>query len=113
MYSGQQPEKLEEDLLQHFKVNVVGNIHLFNVFIPFILKGKAKKVIALTTGFADDKLTKDFEIDISGPYSISKAAMNTAVAKFDAEYGKQGVLFLAISPGLVETGQNEGIDCTS
>jgi len=35
------------------------------------------------------------------PYSISKAALNMAVAKYAAEYKTEGFVFLAISPGLV------------
>jgi NAD(P)-dependent dehydrogenase (short-subunit alcohol dehydrogenase family) len=38
-----------------------------------------------------------------GPYSISKAAVNMVVAKYAAEYKAEGFVFLAISPGLVDT----------
>jgi NAD(P)-dependent dehydrogenase (short-subunit alcohol dehydrogenase family) len=37
------------------------------------------------------------------PYSISKAALNMVVAKYAAEYKAEGFVFLAISPGLVDT----------
>jgi NAD(P)-dependent dehydrogenase (short-subunit alcohol dehydrogenase family) len=36
---------------------------------------------------------------------MSKAALNMAIAKFHAEYEKDGVLFMAICPGTVNTGQ--------
>ncbi|KAL6399272.1 putative oxidoreductase-like protein [Ilyonectria robusta] len=49
---------------------------------------------------ADIELIARFSIASSAPYSISKAGMNVAVAKFSAEYSKDGVLFLSISPGL-------------
>lgn len=39
------------------------------------------------------------------PYAVSKAALNMVVAKFDAKYREKGVMFLAISPGLVDTGE--------
>jgi len=102
---GKEPEALEKDLLACFKVNVIGQIHLFNLFLPLILKGDAKKVIALTTGFADDALTTKYDMEVAGPYSISKAALNTTVAKYSAVFRKDGVLFLSLSPGFVETGQ--------
>lgn len=73
--------------------------------MPLVLKGKAKKVVTLSSGLGDVDLTLNYGIHENGPYSISKAAMNMAVAKFQAEYEKDGVLFLAISPGLVNTGQ--------
>jgi NAD(P)-dependent dehydrogenase (short-subunit alcohol dehydrogenase family) len=89
-----------------FNVNVVGNVHLFNLFLPLLQKGSVKKVIAISTGVADVELIRKYEIDIGGPYSISKAALNLAVAKFSAQYQKDGILFMAISPGLVETGHH-------
>lgn len=90
--------------MQSFKVNVVGNIHLFALFLPLVQKGTAKKVIAISTGMADDELISKFEVANGAPYSISKAGMNTAVAKFSAQYKKDGILFMSISPGLVDTG---------
>lgn len=37
-------------MIDHFKVNTIGPIHLFNAFMPLILKGEAKKVFAISTG---------------------------------------------------------------
>ncbi|RDW56539.1 hypothetical protein BP6252_14110 [Coleophoma cylindrospora] len=106
---GNDPKRLEADLLNCFRINVIGNIHLFNLYIPLILKGRVKKVISLSSGFADDNLTTGFAIDVAGPYTISKAAMNTAVAKYSAEYADSGVLFMSIAPGTVEVGQDKDI----
>ncbi|KAH6876624.1 hypothetical protein B0T10DRAFT_552471 [Thelonectria olida] len=106
---GKDPAGLEKDLLESFKVNVVGNIHLFNSYMPLILKGNVKKVITLSTGMADLDLVNKFELAIAAPYAISKVGVNAAVAKYNAEYGKDGVLFLAISPGLVDTGNNVNV----
>ncbi|KAL3459758.1 NAD(P)-binding protein [Aspergillus heterothallicus] len=102
-----EPGKLEADLLESFQANVVGNIHLFNFFLPLIKKGQAKKVITITTGMADIDFISNFNIASAGSYSISKAAMNAAVAKYSAQYRKEGILFLGLSPGLVNTGNNE------
>lgn len=84
------------------RTNVLGNIHLFNLFLPLVLKGRAKKVISMTSGHADIDFINKMEVDINPLYSISKAAMNTAVAKFNAQYGKDGVLFMSISPGAAD-----------
>ncbi|KIA75404.1 hypothetical protein HK57_00123 [Aspergillus ustus] len=99
----QDSAKLEADLLTSFQTNVVGNIHLINLLLPLIQKGQAKKVITITSGMADIELIAKFDIASGAPYSISKAAMNAAVAKFSAEYRKEGILFLGLSPGLVNT----------
>jgi NAD(P)-dependent dehydrogenase (short-subunit alcohol dehydrogenase family) len=95
---------LEKDLLHTFQANVVGNIHLFNLFMPLILKGKTKKVLAISSGMADNEFTAKYDIVWNAPYAISKAALNMAVAKFSAQYRKDGVLFMAICPGSVNTG---------
>lgn len=84
----------------------MGNVHLINLYMPLVLKGQVKKVIVLSTGYADDKLTTGFGIGEAGPYTISKAALNTVVAKYAAQYADQGVLFLAIAPGAVEVGND-------
>jgi len=91
-------------MLDLFKVNAIGNTHLFNLIAPLVLKGRAKKVIAISSGFADKELMAKFDIHNSAPYAISKAALDMVVALFSAQYAKDGVLFMAISPGMVDTG---------
>ncbi|KAF4953192.1 hypothetical protein FGADI_6167 [Fusarium gaditjirri] len=102
---GNTPKELEEDLKMLFDVNVVANIHLFNLFIPLLLRGKEKKAVTISTGLADLDFTNNFEYDVTPLYSISKAAMNMAVAKFNAQYKKDGVLFMSVCPGMVDVGQ--------
>ena len=101
---GDKVEELEDVALKSFQTNVVGNIHLFHLFLPLVMKGKVKKVIAISSGHADLDLINDLEIETSALYSASKAAMNVIVAKFNAQYKKDGVLFVSISPGVVEVG---------
>jgi NAD(P)-dependent dehydrogenase (short-subunit alcohol dehydrogenase family) len=108
--SSETPEKLEEDLLDTFRVNVIGQINLFNHFLPLILKGKTKKVITLGTGLADINLTAKYNLELAAPYSISKAATNMAVAKYHATYGPRDVLFMSICPGFVESGHQDGCE---
>lgn len=103
------PDELDAVCSQLFQTNVVGNIHLFHQFLPLVLKGKVKKVITITTGVADLDLTNDLEINVGALYAASKAATNMIVSKFNVQYKNDGVLFLGISPGLVEVGRyNDG-----
>ncbi|KAK6088617.1 short-chain dehydrogenase [Seiridium cupressi] len=97
-------DELDDVSAKLFKTNVVGNIHLFNAFLPLVTKGKVKKVIAISSGHGDLDFINDLEVEISALYSASKAAMNVVVAKFNAQYKKDGVLFLSMSPGVVEVG---------
>ena len=101
---GTTPQELEEDALKLFKTNVIGNIHLFNLFTPLIRKGKAKKIITISSGNADLDLINQFDMDRAPLYTSSKAAMNAVVAKFSAQYKNEGILFMSICPGLVDTG---------
>lgn len=75
------------------------------------MKGKVKKVIALTSGHADLDLINEFEVEISAVYAASKAALNVVVAKFNAQYKKDGVLFMSMSPGVVEVGHYNESAC--
>jgi NAD(P)-dependent dehydrogenase (short-subunit alcohol dehydrogenase family) len=98
-------EEVEAVSSQLWQTNVVGNIHLFNLFLPLVLKGKTKKVIAISTGLADLDMTNELEAETGALYAASKAALNITVAKFNAQYKKDGVLFMSISPGLVDVGR--------
>ncbi|KAL2139668.1 hypothetical protein VTI28DRAFT_4868 [Corynascus sepedonium] len=101
---GEQPELLAKTLREQFEVNVIGNVHLFNLFVPLILKGQAKKVIFITSGMSDPEFTRKYDVALNAPYAAAKGAMNVLVAKYSAQYRKDGVLFLALCPGLVDTG---------
>ncbi|KNG46953.1 NAD(P)-binding protein [Stemphylium lycopersici] len=101
---GKDPKALTANLTSMVNVNLIGNIHLFNLFMPLVLRGDVKKVVTISTGMADTEMVRKYDIFESPLYSISKAAMNMAIAKFSAEYAKQGVLFLGISPGVVDSG---------
>lgn len=109
---GEDPERLEEDILMQMRVNVVGVIHLFNAFTPLILNGKVKKVIALGTGYADPPTALKLNIATPGPYTISKTALNAVVANYHAQYGHQGVLFISIAPGIIATREFPKLDET-
>lgn len=103
-----EPQELEDDLVSSFRANVVGPAFTINAFLPLIRKGEGKKVVTISTGMADADLINDFSIPIASPYSISKAAVNTLVAKYNATFGKsEGILFMAISPGLVDTSEGK------
>ncbi|KAM3069053.1 hypothetical protein ACMFMG_004233 [Clarireedia jacksonii] len=106
---GDKVEELEKVSSELFKTNVVGNIHFFNFFVPLVMKGKIKKVIAISSGHSDLDLINNIGIENSALYSASKAALNVIVAKFNAQYKKDGVLFFSISPGVVEVGHFDNV----
>ena len=102
--SADDPQALVKDLQTFFDINVIGVVNTVNTFIALLREGQEKKVFTISTGMADTDLINQFEVDIAAPYSISKGALNVAVAKYNALYKGEGVLFMAISPGVVDTG---------
>lgn len=86
-----QVEELDSVASKLFRTNVVGNIHLFDCFLPFVMKGKVKKVIAISSGHADLDFINDLDVETSALYSTSKAAMNVIVAKFNNTQYKKTV----------------------
>ncbi|KAL4960379.1 NAD(P)-binding protein [Aspergillus stella-maris] len=104
---GGNPQALEDDLLKSFRTNVIGPIHLLNAFIPLILNSPIKKILCLSTGSADLEATRTTELEGGSAYTISKAALNMAVVKFNAQYRKEGVLIMAVCPGVAQTGHHD------
>ena len=84
------PETLTEDLQASFDTNVIGVIKTINAFIPLLQKGREKKVSTLSTGMADIDIVNQLDITIGAPYFISKAALNLAIAKYNALYKGEG-----------------------
>ena len=85
--------------------NVLANINLYSGFMPLILKGEAKKVVHLTSALGDLDFARDYDLTLGSVYGTTKAAMNMVTTKFATQYKKDGVLFLGICPGVVDTGQ--------
>lgn len=53
------------------------------------------------------------EIKLSNavPYAISKGALGVLVSKLNASYADQGILFMGICPGLVDTAEGPPPQC--
>ncbi|KAK8093957.1 hypothetical protein PG997_000642 [Apiospora hydei] len=99
----QNPLETQQDLQKSMETNVYANIHLYNLFMPLILRGAAK------SGLGDTDLAAVHDLDVASLYAISKAAMNMVTAKFSAQYRKDGVLFLSLCPGMVDVGRYDNV----
>ncbi|KAI0918896.1 hypothetical protein AcV5_001958 [Taiwanofungus camphoratus] len=94
---------LEQDIQKSIHINVIGVVHTINSFLPLLRKSPIKKIITLSSGIGDLEFTLTSGVPSQAPYSISKAALNMTVAKYAVRFKGEGLLFLAISPGLVNT----------
>ncbi|KAI1747574.1 hypothetical protein F4782DRAFT_535234 [Xylaria castorea] len=103
----QDPKRLEEELTEQYQVTVIGNIKLYGSFMPLILKGHVKKVVAISTGLSDLDITNQLELELAPLYAIAKAGLNMMTAKFSAQYRKDGVLFMNVCPGIVDVGHSK------
>jgi len=105
-------ETLEKDFELFFKTNVIGTTHTINAFLPLILAGSSKKVIVVSSSVGSLGFTLSSGFSVAVPYAASKAAVNMIVAKFAVRFRKEGLVFLAVNPGLVKTmpGTKEEVD---
>lgn len=91
---------------------MLGVIYTTNAFLPLLKAGTTKKVISISTPGADLDLIVATEGTQDAAYCVSKAALNMVVAKYAAQYKKDGFTFLALSPGLVQTDALKGASDT-
>ncbi|PVH75014.1 NAD(P)-binding protein [Cadophora sp. DSE1049] len=100
-----QPDLLHKDMHASLDVNAIGVVNSMNAFLPLILRGRAKKIIVISTGGADPDLAVAMGIPFQFTICVMKAALNMVVAKFAAELKSQDVKVLALSPGVVSTAE--------
>ena len=74
--------------------------------MPLILRGTERKVLCITSAIADLGITRELHLEESALYGASKAAMNVMTAKYVAQYKKDGVTFIGVCPGSVNTGKS-------
>ncbi|KAK8123160.1 hypothetical protein PG984_011830 [Apiospora sp. TS-2023a] len=92
-----------DDAQKSFNVNVIGVLRTTYAFLPLIQQGNLKKVATISSGMGDLDFVNEYGIYQAAPYAVSKAATSLLVAKFQAGYRDQGILFFSICPGMVDT----------
>ncbi|KAL1605046.1 hypothetical protein SLS60_004589 [Paraconiothyrium brasiliense] len=97
-------EEFTKEFHNFMDTNVLAQIYLYEAFLPLLLEGKTKKVLSISSGMGDLEINRDYDFDHAIFYSSSKAALNMVNVKFGAQYKKDGVLFLSMCPGMVDTG---------
>ncbi|KAL9618826.1 MAG: hypothetical protein Q9160_006485 [Pyrenula sp. 1 TL-2023] len=96
-------QDLDREINDTIKVNLLHTVYTINAFLPLVRNGQLKKIIYITSGFADPDFTLTAETPNLLGYCVSKAGMNMVIAKYAAELAPEGILTLSLSPGWVAT----------
>jgi NAD(P)-dependent dehydrogenase (short-subunit alcohol dehydrogenase family) len=74
-----------------------------NAFLPLIRNGDVKKIVAISSGLADEHVILTTELPFAIGYAASKAALNVTMAKYAMQLKGEGIICLTVSPGWVKT----------
>ncbi|UKZ69226.1 uncharacterized protein TrAtP1_010236 [Trichoderma atroviride] len=94
-----------EEAQKSFDINVSGVAQTVFAFLPLLREGKMKKIVGISSGMGDIDLINGVNLANAAPYAVSKAALSTMFAKFNAAYQDEELLFFTICPGLVDTAE--------
>ncbi|KAI8808559.1 hypothetical protein BJ742DRAFT_709389 [Cladochytrium replicatum] len=99
-----------KDMRDHWEVNTLGPLLLFQATWPLLQKSKEAhpKFIGISTGLASIGNTALLGFPTTS-YAASKVALNYIVRKIQVNYGANGLIAFPLNPGWVETDMgNEG-----
>lgn len=83
--------------------NVYAVLSTIYAFLPLLRQGSLKKVLAISSGQADIAFINETKLPFTVDYAISKAGLNILMAKLQHAYAQEGILFMSVCPGMVET----------
>ena len=86
--------------LQEYEVNCLGPLRVTQALLPALRRGQAKLVMNMSSGLGS---IANNSRGGSGGYRASKAALNMLTATMAAELRDEGFIFVAMSPGWVQT----------
>jgi len=89
-----------DSLLEHFKVNTIGPLILFQALYPLLLTRQTRKFVAISSlvGEITDMLKEP-----ETAYGTSKAALNFVTKRIHLEHSGEGFIVFPIHPGNVNT----------
>ncbi|KAI0646046.1 NAD-P-binding protein [Trametes meyenii] len=102
------PDELEADFIDAFRVNTIGVIHSITAFLPLLRAGSAKKIIVIGSGGGDPHFVQVSGIADMAAYGTTKAAQVLVTTKWALKLKDEGFVVITLSPGLVDTTQTFG-----
>jgi NAD(P)-dependent dehydrogenase (short-subunit alcohol dehydrogenase family) len=88
-----------EDLLQHFRVNVVGPFMVSKNLRPLLAKGRTARIVNISSQMGSISQSSGN----ATPYRISKAAVIMLTKNQALAYAGDGIVTVAMHPGWVKT----------
>lgn len=89
-----------DDLARSFAVNASAPLLLTQTLVPLLLQGHQARVLCISSQLGSIAQAAAFR---TVSYAMSKAAMNMAVKRLDAELSQHGITVLAVHPGWLKT----------
>ncbi|KAI0646061.1 NAD-P-binding protein [Trametes meyenii] len=102
------PEELEADFIDAYRVNTIGTIHAINAFLPLLRAGTTKKIVVIGSGAGDPQFTLASGMADVAAYGVTKAAQVLATTKWALKLKDEGFVVVTMSPGLVDTSDTVG-----
>lgn len=88
-----------EDIMENFRVNVIGPFLTSKTLRPLLAKGKKPRIINISSQMGSIELSSGH----ATPYRISKAAVNMLSKTQALNYIDDGIVTIAMHPGWVRT----------
>lgn len=101
-YSSPHDEVEPEDIMENFRVNVIGPFLAGKILRPLLVKGRNPKLINISSQMGSISRTSRSSGDAT-PYRISKAALNMLSKNQALSYEKDNIVTMALHPGWVKT----------
>ncbi|EPQ31666.1 uncharacterized protein PFL1_00999 [Pseudozyma flocculosa PF-1] len=97
-------ETSSEHLHHYLDTNVVGPHRAVQAFLPALRRGNKKQIVLISSMLGSNEIMfgRDMEL-FSGPYSITKAALNMMAVLLHNYLQKDGFTVIPIHPGWVDT----------
>lgn len=89
-----------EDLARSFAVNASAPLLLTQALVGLLRQGHQPRVLCISSQLGSIAQSTTFR---TVSYAMSKAAMNMAVKRLDAELSQHGITILAVHPGWLKT----------
>ena len=100
-YNWERLEKVDPEVVrEHFTVNTLGTLTLFQAVLPLLRKAGTSKFVPITTEAAAMTLNIPYPVSAVG---ISKVGINYITNRIHTEHASDGIIAFPLNPGGVKT----------